>query len=81
MSLQAAFPPHFPLPPTACGLAKGKVIAGDLTTTLEDKYFMKSHKQIKDESQTQQQQEKMGKKENQKSLCKKEKSNGKEGSI
>jgi len=34
-------------------LAKGKVIAGDLTTMPGDKYFMKSHKQIKDESQTQ----------------------------
>lgn len=33
-------------------LPKGKVIASDLTTMPGDKYFMKSHKQIKDESQT-----------------------------
>lgn len=42
------------LSPPSLRQAKGRVIAGDLTTTLEDKYFMKSHKQIKDESQTQQ---------------------------
>lgn len=59
---QRPFPFCLPCPHPSVSLSlrlpKGRVIAGDLTTTLEDKYFMKSHKQIKDESQTRQRKEK-----------------------